>query len=170
MCMCRVIWIIFYGLVRAGSMFALSQWKTALLCNDVSHWLGACLESALVMVTVESVWWLLISWCLFDTRPSTTTMMWPGQPIWGVPQGYFLGTMFPHSSTKGKKASNIYEQIFCNGNSEILKYDWRLFPGIQLKISQRWLRYWLGAVQATGHCLNHWWHVSSTHICVTRPK
>ena len=27
--------------------FAPSQWEAALLCNDVSHWLGASLESAL---------------------------------------------------------------------------------------------------------------------------
>ena len=33
---------------RADSRFAPSQWETALLCNDVSHWLGANLESALV--------------------------------------------------------------------------------------------------------------------------
>ena len=32
---------------RADSRFAPSQWETALLCNDVSHWLGARLESAL---------------------------------------------------------------------------------------------------------------------------
>ena len=30
---------------RADSRFAPSQWETALLCNDVSHWLGASLES-----------------------------------------------------------------------------------------------------------------------------
>ena len=30
---------------RADSRFAPSQWETALLCNDVSHWLGANLES-----------------------------------------------------------------------------------------------------------------------------
>ena len=34
---------------RADSRFAPSQWETALLCNDVSHWLGAGLESALYM-------------------------------------------------------------------------------------------------------------------------
>ena len=28
-------------------MFAPSQWEMALFCNDVSHWLGADLESAL---------------------------------------------------------------------------------------------------------------------------
>ena len=31
---------------RADSRFAPSQWETALLCNDVSHWLGASLDSA----------------------------------------------------------------------------------------------------------------------------
>ena len=30
---------------RADSRFTPSQWETALLCNDVSHWLGAILES-----------------------------------------------------------------------------------------------------------------------------
>ena len=33
---------------EADSRFAPSQWETALLCNDVSHWLGASLESALI--------------------------------------------------------------------------------------------------------------------------
>ena len=32
---------------RADSRFAPSQWETALLCNDVSHWQGANMESAL---------------------------------------------------------------------------------------------------------------------------
>ena len=32
---------------RADSRFASSQWETALLYNDVSHWLGANLESAM---------------------------------------------------------------------------------------------------------------------------
>ena len=32
---------------RADSRYAPSQWETALLCNDVSHWLGASLKSAL---------------------------------------------------------------------------------------------------------------------------
>ena len=33
--------------IRAYSQFAPSKWETALLSNDVSHWLGASLESAL---------------------------------------------------------------------------------------------------------------------------
>ena len=32
---------------RDDSRFAPSQWETALLSNDVFHWLGASLESAL---------------------------------------------------------------------------------------------------------------------------
>ena len=39
---------------RADSMFAPSQWETALLSNDVSHWLGTNLESALSLLTP---WW-----------------------------------------------------------------------------------------------------------------
>ena len=31
---------------KADSRFARSQWEMALLCNDISHWLGASLESA----------------------------------------------------------------------------------------------------------------------------
>ena len=36
-------------MIRPDSRFAPSQWETALLCNDVSHWLGASLESALMI-------------------------------------------------------------------------------------------------------------------------
>ena len=34
----------------ADSRLAPSQWETALLCNDVSHWLGANLDSALMSI------------------------------------------------------------------------------------------------------------------------
>ena len=36
----------FLNQFRADSRSAPSQWETALLCNDVSHWRGASLESA----------------------------------------------------------------------------------------------------------------------------
>ena len=36
--------------IRADSGVAPTQWETALLCNDVSNWLGATLESALHIV------------------------------------------------------------------------------------------------------------------------
>ena len=40
--------------ITANSRFAPSQWETSLQSNDVSHWLGANLESALDMVHVHS--------------------------------------------------------------------------------------------------------------------
>ena len=40
------------GLYRSDFRFAPSQWETALLCNDVSRWLGANLESALLYIIV----------------------------------------------------------------------------------------------------------------------
>ena len=40
--------------IRADSRLAPSHWETALLCNDVSHWLGANLESALCPSTGPS--------------------------------------------------------------------------------------------------------------------
>ena len=43
----RNMWIRGRDKRRADSRFVPSQWETALHCNDVSHWLGASLESAL---------------------------------------------------------------------------------------------------------------------------
>ena len=34
--------------IRADSRFAPSQWETALLCNDVSHWVGASLAPYII--------------------------------------------------------------------------------------------------------------------------
>ena len=38
---------------RADSRFAPCQWETSLHCNDVSHWLGANLESALWLLQCQ---------------------------------------------------------------------------------------------------------------------
>ena len=46
---CMIYWS------RADSRFALSQWGTALLCNGVSHWLGASLESALWSIISKNI-------------------------------------------------------------------------------------------------------------------
>ena len=39
---------------RADSRFVPSQWEMVLLCNYVSHWLGASLESALMLNSVSA--------------------------------------------------------------------------------------------------------------------
>ena len=54
---CEISWIIIMQLVmvvsiyhmryRGDSRFVPSQWETAMLCNDVSHWLDAGLQPAL---------------------------------------------------------------------------------------------------------------------------
>ena len=53
-------------IIRAHSRCELSQWETALLWNDVCHWLGANLESALIMWKLvccsrggrnTTIWW-----------------------------------------------------------------------------------------------------------------
>ena len=38
-----------------------------------------------------------------------------------------------------------------------LKLHWSLSLRVQLTIFQHWLRYWLGADQATSHYLSQWW-------------
>ena len=51
---------------RADSRFAPSQWETAFLCNDVFHWLGANLKSAL------SVFYVMLSVARFFICDTTT--------------------------------------------------------------------------------------------------
>ena len=42
---------------------------------------------------------------------------------------------------------------------------------VQLTTYQHWFRWWLGAGQATSHCLNQWWlHYQCIYICVTLPQ
>ena len=68
-----------YGF-RADSIFAPSQWGTALLCNDVSHWLGASLESDLGFIwrrcySLRREIWMPMKYCeillLFMRWPTT---------------------------------------------------------------------------------------------------
>ena len=44
-----------------------------------------------------------------------------------------------------------------------------LFLRVQLTTFEHWFKYWLGAGQATSHCLNQCWLIH-WHICVTRPR
>ena len=54
---------------RVDSSFAPSQWETALLCNDVSHWLGASLESSLwVNITPFDKSGIILWMCLDNER------------------------------------------------------------------------------------------------------
>ena len=59
-----ILWDSFQSWLTLDSRFAPSQWETALLCNDVSHWLGASLESVLALwghlFLMSSFWMLLL--------------------------------------------------------------------------------------------------------------
>ena len=50
---------------RPDSRFVPSQWETALLCNDVSHWLGANLESVLhtLLLCLVLLWLIFFPGC-----------------------------------------------------------------------------------------------------------
>ena len=58
---------------RADFRFAPSQWETVLLCNNVSHWLGANLESALCK-TVSGYVTNMASYCLM--LPIVCRIIW----------------------------------------------------------------------------------------------
>ena len=69
---------------RADSRVAPSQWETVLLCNNVSHCLGASLESALCWHRRNRYWFRFIiqskwslHWLLVET--GNTDLTWPGQ-------------------------------------------------------------------------------------------
>ena len=53
-------------ILRADSRFAPSQWETALLCNNASHWLGASLESAQYTYRI-STWRLVYTQSIIST-------------------------------------------------------------------------------------------------------
>ena len=61
----------FLDIIRAGSGFVPSQWEMVLHCNNVSHWLDASLESAL-MISGGLLWKYLQSYdgyCACCTLP-----------------------------------------------------------------------------------------------------
>ena len=60
---------------RADSRFAPCQWETALLCNDVSHWLGTSLESALNM------WMVLVIIGFRWTNVDMSIRSWPKEYV-----------------------------------------------------------------------------------------
>ena len=68
-------------MVSAVSWFAPSQWETLLLCNDVSHWLGTSLESALQWYVVYVFLYFLkmglLDGCTVRTGIRLYSIRWP---------------------------------------------------------------------------------------------
>ena len=84
-----------FHIPRADSSVAPSQWETALLCNDVSHWLSATLESGLYTTTMTRLntyhTWTherhLIShshrWAIIMMTSSNGNIFCVTGPLWG---------------------------------------------------------------------------------------
>ena len=110
---CSMLGIGLHG-CRDDSRFAPSQWETALLCNDVSHWLGASLESSLWVQwegfgTVYSIDYAHDSvWLPGGGGGVTPYMMgdtyvprfWPRFLTLWVPNSIFLGCFVSSTNTK----------------------------------------------------------------------
>ena len=66
------------AILRADSKFAPSQWETALLCNGISYWLGANLESVLPSVYTAT----LINVLKYTTHPMKYTCLFCCVLLW----------------------------------------------------------------------------------------
>ena len=60
---------------RADYRFAPSQWETALLCNDVSHWMGANLESIKMVPLLDPLHMLFSSFPALIIRPNKNILI-----------------------------------------------------------------------------------------------
>ena len=114
---------------RADSRFAPSQWKTVLLCKDVSQWLGASLESALIGNSLYHHTFGEKSTCFNN---------------FGIGAATGLVVMLTHWGRD--KMDAISQTTLSNTFSWIkmfefrLKFHWSLFPRVQLRIFQHWFR------------------------------
>ena len=63
--------------IKADFRFVPSQWEMALLCNDVSHWLGASLESTLNMQCKKDITTVHKQWsCVFHALIHRDSGLW----------------------------------------------------------------------------------------------
>ena len=104
------------------SRFVPSQWEKALLCNGISHWLGASLESVL------RIWWL---WC--QNQVSSAGISTSHSLLWDVITytclKYFL---VPKSSCSIKEMGlvwNCCSLIILNLDTVTWASDYHIYEG-----------------------------------------
>ena len=121
---------------RADSRFAPSQWETALLCNDVSHWLGAKLESALWLRS-PMIWtkpppytssWMPLNHSLLGTSYHACapvicmfTRMWP----------FYMHANIFSLGIRSFWSVNVWRKLDSNGDCE--KYPWVTRDSVNLR-------------------------------------
>ena len=108
------------------------------LLNNSAHFFGWYLDRAII-------WWCYmleydaVQWLIWWIHPFNT--LGPRQN----------GRHFP---------DDIFKCIFLNENVRVsIKISLKIVPMVQSTLFQNWLRQWLGAGQATSHCLSQWWLV-----------
>ena len=130
---------------RAGYRFEPSQWETALLCNDVSHWLGANLESA--PIQHDQDYFFRRTW-----RTSSSVRSWSSS--WGRVRGWptslsmrrrslpfcrsvhFIGQVLSFESSKA-----VGTQSFRLTNLQtFLTHCGLMTPYGDMELGQHWLR------------------------------
>ena len=114
---------------RADSRFAPSQWEMPLLCNDISHWLGASLEKSWPCHNRTLTGWIcsapkeICAWfvvcCVLLWFPASLfyPLQWRHNECDGISNHQrfdrLLNCLFRHRS---KKTSKLYITVLCEGN------------------------------------------------------
>ena len=119
--------------LKAHSRFAPSQWKTALLSNDVSHWLGASIESALYLparttagrtITGPSIPWMIVKYFVkIRWHLKCPYRMYTDLNFCGISGGTMLMTIFTLLTLKFLRNPLIPYQV-C-GPDGVIQNGWR---------------------------------------------
>ena len=99
---------------RADSRFVSSQWEMVLLCNDISHWLGASLKSA--QLALDHLLPRSTLTILKDYQQSHCTVWWTGilyVPDHRLPQYWHQKIIGNHSTLCDARGSCMYQTICC---------------------------------------------------------
>ena len=129
-------------IIRADSRFASSQWETALLCNDVSHWLGANLKSSMIMNPVI---------------PSTVADSLVFRDIFMVAQWHYVSSSWQCLSSYPGYFREVYWQSL--GLPEISRVTWQVCNDRSTVaiVSREWFTHHrLTRVQARSGVDKHW--------------
>ena len=152
----QVFPMILHTSLRANSRFAFSQWETMLHCNDVSHWLGTSLGSALITAVTEA------KYISKFQHTKNTPYLTPTGKLWGVFCVDLVENWLPYSGTT-LYLRDIYLSIYqlneawaklkplCRWCCEIHILIWKLFHFVWnythfwfitgwLTINRNWLR------------------------------
>ena len=146
---------------RADFRFGPSQWETALLCNDVSHWLGANLESLLVYHTkcsrfscalfcrcyiITLCYVLFWSWFMWRHGLIDVTVINP------VQHRMALGDQ--HTQRRKQKIMSTWKCLLLSISQSPLTHTYICVCVSEL--GEHWFRSWLGSCSVTRYYLYYW--------------